>query len=186
MKPYTILSDIKRALTGANVRVKNIGSANSVSRQTEALGLSVMDSNEELQAEWDSQLKEMTYLIISGIFCFICSMFLMASVTNGRIVEQKNELSMLHWMGMHLSTLGRMFYWQMAVISMIGTVLGIVISYSIPSFVQLEQSGSSNFAMTIPPMVSISIGLFCVVMSLLPGVFSSRKAIRMITDNNSM
>lgn len=156
--------------TGADIRITNIGSADSVSQAIAALGLNVTNSNTELQAKWDTELKEMTYLIVIGIFCLICTTGLMASRTKISMLEQKETWTMLQWIGMKKVDIGRLFVIQAMMISLIGIVVGIIGSTSLPSFLSPDLKETSIFILQTPfeiAAISIAVCIAPAVLSFL-------------------
>jgi len=156
--------------TGANIRITNIGYADSVSQEIAALGLNVTNSNVELQAKWDTELKEMTYLIVIGVFCLLCTTVLMAAQRKISMLEQKETWKMLQWIGMKKIDIVRLFLIQAVIISLIGIAIGITVSTSLPSFLPPEMKETSIFAIQIPfeiALLSIAACTAPVVLSFL-------------------
>lgn len=154
--------------TGARVRVTSSGYAQSVSDALSALGLAVANSNEQLQAKWDTQTKEMTYLFASGVFCLLCSMVLFSAWRKIAFLEQKEVLTMLQWIGIKKQTVGWLFAIQSLMMALLGIGIGIIISGSLPSFLSPEVQETSIFAMQIPFSVVALSTLACVTGGLLP------------------
>jgi hypothetical protein len=147
--------------TGAKVRVKNIGYADSVSQAISELGLTVTNSNASLQSKWDNESKEMTYLIILGAFCLLCSSVLITVWRKISIQEQKRSWEALRWLGMKEKTIDVLFLIQAVIVSLIGTVVGIIVALSLPSFLPTALKGSSIYTLPIPfGVILISIVIF--------------------------
>lgn len=162
-------------VSSALVRIKNIGAAENTLRQIGALGYAVGDADPGLQAKWDSQQKEMIYLLWIGGICLVCASLLTASGLGRNIATGQNELDMLLWMGIRQTVIKKIFYWQATGIGIISAILGILISYLIPAFIPLEQKAISNFALPILPYVAFPAGLLCIGITALPGIFAVKK-----------
>jgi len=156
--------------TGANIRITNIGFAGSISQSITALGVNVTNSNAELQAKWDSELKEMAYLIVTGVFSLLCTTVLMAAQRKISRLEQKETWTMLQWIGMKKIDIGRLFLIQAMIISLIGIAIGIIVSISLPSFLPPELKETSIYTLQIPfeiAALSIAVCIAPVVLSFL-------------------
>ena len=152
----------------ANVRVANIGCADRVSQDIEALGLSVANANTEQQAGWDAELKEMIYLIVIGAFCLLCSAVLMAVWKKTSLLEQKEAFTAMRWIGMKDGQITRLFMLQSAIIALFGIAVGIIISVSLPSFLSAEINETSILTMPIHfGIAALSSGV-CIIAGLLP------------------
>ena len=173
MKNHDIPMDHPYAL----VRAKDMGAAKDVTRKVRSLGYAAEDADPELQAKWDGQAKEMTYLLWMGGICLIWAALLIAAVLGTGIAGQRNELIMLRWMGMGEPMIRRMYIWQSAMIGIAGAVLGILVSYIIiPAFIPLKQRAISIFALPLPSFLGLAVGVLCIGVSILPGIL--KKAIR--------
>jgi len=156
--------------TGANIRITNIGCADSVSHAIAALGLNVINTDTVLQAKWDTELKEMTYLIVIGAFCLLSTTVLLAARRKISMLEQQETWKMLQWIGMKEGDIGRLFVIQALMISLIGIVIGIIVSTSLPSFLSLELKETSIFALQttfVITALSIAVCIAPVVLSFL-------------------
>ena len=162
----------------AAVRITSIGAAKAVTQKIRALGYDAADPDTQLQAKWDGQLKEMTYLLWMGGVCLICAALLMAAVLGAGIAGRRDELVMLRWMGIRISVIRRMHRWQSVMIGIIGAVLGILISYLIPAFIPAGQKSISNFSLPIPPLLAGAVGLLCIGICALPGIYAVKKQIQ--------
>jgi hypothetical protein len=149
--------------TGAKVRVTNIGCADSVSQAIAELGLNVTNSNTALQTKWDGELKEMTYLIVIGAFCLLCSAVLIAVWRKISMQEQKEAWEMLRWLGIKEKNIGRLFMFQAMMISLIGIAVGIIVSLSLPSFLPTELKGSSIYTLPVPFEVILLSIIICII-----------------------
>jgi ABC-type lipoprotein release transport system permease subunit len=154
--------------TGAYVRITNIGYAKSVFQEISALGLSVANSNEELQTKWDAEMKEMTYLIVIGIFCLLCSAVLMAAWRKISLLEQKEVFIALRWIGMKGKEIGRLFVIQSLMISLFGIAVGILVSTSLPSFLSQELRGISIFMLPVPFWIATLSAAICITTGMVP------------------
>ncbi len=152
--------------TAAHVRVINIGQAESVSKAIAALGMTVTNSNEELQAQWDAALKEMGYLIVIGVFCLLGSSVLFSARRKVFILEQERALDMLGWLGMKQKDINRLFLLQALTLSFLGIAIGLIVSLSLPSFLTMELVETSLFTLPIPFGVVAGSVLICVAVSL--------------------
>lgn len=128
--------DVAKSLLKANeqlaiyqsafVRIKNIGCAKNVIKTVDALQLTATNADIELQAKWDSETKEMLYLIVLGVFNLLYSVILLFAwrimVTN----EQQNTYAMLHWIGIKTKNIAEIFTLQIILITLIGISIGIV------------------------------------------------------------
>ncbi len=153
--------------SGALVRIVDMGSAESVSKQIFASGLIVANPNEELQTEWDALMKEANYLLAAGIFGLVGTVVLVAAWRKISLAEQEQAYAMLHWMGMKIKTLRRLVAVQCVMISLAGVALGLVVSVSLPAFLS-QGVGESIFTMTIPLETAALSALICVVTCVLP------------------
>lgn len=136
--------------TGANVRINNIGCSESVTKKIDALGLTVSNSGEELQKEWNTETNEMAYLIVTGIFSLLCAAILMTACRKISLLEKKEEYEALRWIGMKGKEIGRLFVIQSVIISLFGIAVGILMSTSLPSFLSPELQGTSIFTLPVP------------------------------------
>jgi ABC-type lipoprotein release transport system permease subunit len=166
--------------SGAYVRIMNIGYAESVSKSISTLGLSVANSNEELQAKWDTELKEMTYLIVIGVFCLLCSAVLMVAWRKISLLEQKEAYTTLRWIGMKGKEIGRLFIIQYVIISLFGIAVGILVSTSLPSFLSPELQGASIFTLPVPFGIAAISAVICIAIGILPMVNIKKKLLNWI------
>ena len=163
--------DMPTGYAYALVRVIDMGAAADVTRRIRSLGYIVEDTDPQSQVKWDGQEKERTYLLWMGILSLVCGALLMASIQRVMISQQRDEIDMLRWMGMPQRAIGRIFYWQAGATGIAGSALGILISYLIPAFIPAEQKAMSNFALPLPPLAALSVGVLCISISILPAVF---------------
>jgi ABC-type lipoprotein release transport system permease subunit len=141
--------------SGADVRIKNIGCASSVAQSITELGLTVTNTDDALQSKWNTELTEMGYLIVIGVFCLLCSAVLMAASRKITIVEQKETWRMLRWIGMKERDIGRLFLLQALIISIAGIAIGVIVGISLPSFLSPDLKGNSIFTLQIPFLVAV-------------------------------
>lgn len=168
----------KADYTGANVRVKNIGCSEDVTKKIEALGLAVSNPAQEQQRKWDMETKESIYLLVSGVFSLLCAAVLLAAWRKIYRLENKETLQMLRWIGVRQSAIGRIFTIQALTISFIGTFSGIIVSVSLPSFLSSSQGELSVFMLPIPfAVIAVSI-IIAVCICILPFMYSNKKTLK--------
>jgi ABC-type antimicrobial peptide transport system permease subunit len=161
--------------TGANVRVKNIGSADSVSKSIAALGLTVTNSTEELQSGWDADNKEMTYLIVIGVFGLVCASVLLAAWRQNTLLKQKRAWEALIYIGLKASDMRNLFAIQTILLSLFGIALGLIVALTLPSFLSTGEIEPTNFMLTIP-FVSVVISvIICIAAGLIPILGMSKR-----------
>jgi ABC-type lipoprotein release transport system permease subunit len=132
------ISDQTTICRAAYVRIENIRRAESVSRALGVLRLTVVNADTELQAKWDTETKEMAYLIVVGSFCLVCSAVLLAAWRRILLDEQKDAYAMLHWLGMKKKDIARIFAIQSTLLSLIGVGIGTLTAIILPSFLPQE------------------------------------------------
>ncbi len=177
---YVSLSVAKELLRDSNqpataqaawVRVTNIGSANAVSKQLSALGLTVTNSTEELQVEWDVEMKEMVYLIVIAAFCLTCASLMIAANRAITLEQKKEAFEMLRWMGMKDRNISRLFLLHALIVSVFGALIGLVAGLSLPSFLPPELKGTSSYTLSIPFLAAaVSFG-GCILLAVIPACF---------------
>lgn len=145
----------------AHVRVANIGRAVSISKAITTLGLAVSNSTLELQGKWDTEIKEMRYLLVIGVTCLICSIVLTVNRRKIYVLEQKPTLETLRWIGMNERNIGRLFSIQSVFLSLLGSLVGITASVLLPSFLPPE-FGETSFALPIPFGVMVVSLMLCI------------------------
>lgn len=153
------------------VRVTNIGRADAVSKQIAALGIEVTNSNEQTQAKWDAEMKEMTYLLVISAFCLLCAVTLLAAQRIIVMQQQKGAFEMLRWMGIKTREVTQLLFIHALIIAMIGTALGVSVSLSIPSFLPLELKGISSYTLSIPFLVAAGSFGVCIIAGVIPACF---------------
>jgi ABC-type lipoprotein release transport system permease subunit len=152
--------------SGADVRIKNIGGASSVAQSITGLGLTVTNADDALQSKWNTELTEMGYLIVIGVFCLLCSAVLMAYSRKIAIMEQKETWRMFRWIGMKERDIGRLFVFQSLMISLVGITIGIIVGISLPSFLSPDLKGNSIFTLQIPFLVAVLNIFICTAVGL--------------------
>ncbi len=163
--------------TGVNVRVKNIGSANSVSKAIAVLGLTVTNSTEELQSGWDADNKEMTYLIVIGAFGLMCASILLIAWRQNTLLKQRMAWEAMRWMGLKASDMRKLFAIQAILLSILGIALGLLVALSLPSFLLTGEMETTNFMLSISfKSVFVSV-VICIAAGLIP-IFGKRKQIK--------
>ena len=135
--------------TTAYVRVKNIGCAESISGALSTLGLMATNADAGLQAKWDIQEKEMTYLIVLGVISLLCSTVLLAAWQRLLLYKQKHAYEMLYWMGIKKKEITKIFTQQSMLLSLLGGGVGILIALVLPSFLSQDLKGISIFMLPI-------------------------------------
>jgi len=164
--------------TDSNVvwlRITNIGCAQAVSRDIAALGLSVINPNEQQQAEWDAEMKEMVYLLAVAAFCLACCSVVLGAHRAIMQERQKETIEQLRWMGMRNGALSRMFQLHAGFISALGAVVGLIISNSLPSFLMAEEKGTSCYMLPIPFIVSAISLATCVLAGMISACFAKAR-----------
>ena len=172
----TLLSSQKMPgnYTSVAVRIQSIGNAKNVTKQIEKLSYTADDPSLELQAEWERKEMEMTNLILTGVIGLLCFSFLIAAVDRGSLLEQHGQLDMMRWIGVSMSELKEIFFWRMAIVDIAGVLSGVLLSYILPSFISEAHTSKSIFAMSVPPLVAIVVGLVSTGVFLLPGIYVHR------------
>ncbi len=151
----------------ANVRVTNAGWAESVSKAVTGLGLSVRDSNGATQAKWDTELKEMTYLILLSVFGLVCWALLAATRRKILLLEHKGTILALQWIGMKKQSIGQLFLLQSLMSVLLGITTGIIIGVAVPSFLRPELIDTSIFSLQIPFGVASVSAAICIAFGFL-------------------
>ena len=160
------------AYTGAHVRVINIGAAEAVSREISKMGLSVENNNGELQSKWDSETKEMAYLIVIGVFCLLCAAVLLAAWRRISLLESIEVYQTLLCLGLLRRDIGRNFVMQSLMISLIGAASGVLLSLLLPSFLTAGETVGTIFLLPVPIGVILVSAGTCV----LAGVISTNNS----------
>ena len=144
------------------VSITNIGCADAVSRQIAALGLDVTNSNEQKQAAWDVEMKEMAYLIILAVFLLICSAVLMTAWRKISLLKYRQAWNMLRWMGLREGDLRRLFSIQNVVVTGLAAALGIIVAACLPSFLSTDGAVKSSFSLSIPFEAMVVCSVICI------------------------
>lgn len=150
------------------VRVTNIGSAESVSKSISALGLSVSNSTEELQAGWDADTKEVTYLLVIGVFGLLCASFLLASWRALSLCRQRREWEALRYLGIKERDIIRLFAVQTGMLALMGIAAGALIAVVLPSFLSTGEARDTNFLLPIPFSVILGCMVVCTAAGIVP------------------
>ena len=122
----------------------------------------------KLQAGWDDDMRERVYMIVIGMFCLICTAVLMAAWRKISLFEQKEAYAALRWIGMKKRDIGRLLVIQSVMISLLGIVIGTIISLSLPSFLSTELQATSIFMLSIPFKTVALSAVVCVISGLIP------------------
>ncbi len=138
------------AYTVLYVRVKNIGCAQSVADALVAQGGNVVNATQALEEEWDKKLGEMTYLIVTGGFCLLCTAALLAAREKAASLQNKGAREMLKWMGMANKDLSRLSMIRLALLFWPGMAAGALASLSLPAFLFPTSAQDSIFLLGIP------------------------------------
>ncbi len=156
-------------------RITNIGCADAVSAQIAALGLGVNNANEQTQAKWDMQMKEMAYLIVAGAFCLLCAGALLAAYREIIKQKQKGSFESLRWIGLKERQIKGLFILQSFFIAILGTAIGIAVSLALPSFLPTEPKESSSYMLSIP-FGAAALSLFlCIFAGVIPACFAKAR-----------
>jgi predicted lysophospholipase L1 biosynthesis ABC-type transport system permease subunit len=145
------------------VRIENIGYASAITRALTGLGLQAENPGESLQAGWDAQLKEASYLAAIGAFGFICAAVLLAAWRRLFLLDRGESLEMLLWLGLRRKDIGRLFIIQALFLSAFGAAAGILASVALPPFLPEEAQGISVFALSIPGEVAATVAICCLL-----------------------
>jgi len=181
---YTSISVAKELLRNQNmpaeytsiaVRLQSIGLAKDVAKRISDLGYTASDPSVELQAVWERREMEMTNLIMVGAIGLLYFSFLIAAVDRGNLFEEHRQLDTMRWIGMTTSNLKVIYFLRTAIADTVGVFLGITISYIIPSFVPEEQTATSIFALQVPALVTVVVGVASIGLFLLPSFYADRK-----------
>lgn len=162
-KELLLKSGTSTDYTGINIRIRNMGCTASVTEAIKNMGLEVTNGNDDLQAKWDAESKEMIYLTVIGIFSLVCSLVLISAWRKICLLEQNETWEMLRWIGMREKDIGRLFFLQVMMLSLLGVLIGIIVSISLPSFLQQDAKDTSIFKLQIPLMIAVlsaSTGIF--------------------------
>lgn len=154
----------------ANVRLTNIGRAESVSKDISALGYIVGDTDKELQAKWDSQEGQMAYLFVTGAFSLLCFSVLMSSSRKISLLEHQEEWRMLKWIGLRDGDIGRIFLIQTLTLTAAGMFIGIVVSTSLSSFLDPDPTGMSIYTLPVPFWIAAASAAVFLLAAVLPAL----------------
>ncbi|MDI6618909.1 MAG: hypothetical protein QME45_09595 [Clostridiales bacterium] len=112
----------------AYVRIKNIGCATRVERQISALGFAVTNGNSMLQDKWDSEIKEMHYLLAIGALNLLYFTLFAYEYKRRTIQKRKPELFMLLLVGMKKNDIKKITDMQSWILAAAGISIGIIMS----------------------------------------------------------
>ena len=161
--------------TAARVRITNIGAAEAVSRELARLGYAVSNSNAELQAKWDGEMKEMAYLIVVGAFGLLCSAVLLAAWRRISSLQDAGAYAALVWMGLRRGDIRALFTLQSLMISVTGAAIGILVSLMLPSFLTAGETVETIFLLTVPVGVVLLSAGICVLFGAAMGLIQQVK-----------
>ena len=156
------------AYSAAKVRILNIGQAERVSTAIQGLGLTVGNPNTGQQEKWDMRMKEMGYLIVTGVFSLLCASVLISAWRRMSLLEQRQSWNMLEWLGMRERDIAGLFVIQAGVIAAVGVTIGIIVALCLPSFLPQELKETSVFMLSIPWWIAIASAVFCVLAGMIP------------------
>ncbi len=154
----------------ASVRITNIGCAEKVSRGITALGFNIDNTNDELQAKWDSQEGQIAYLFVISIFSLLCFSALTASSRKISMLEHQKEWMMLKWTGLRDKDIGRIFIIRMLALAVFGMFAGILVSTSLPSFLDPDPTGTSVYTLPVPFWVAAASGAVFLLAGIAPSL----------------
>jgi hypothetical protein len=154
----------------ASVRITNVGRAESVSKGITALGLTVGNQDEALQAKWDGQEGQMTYLFVVGGFSLLCFSVLMAASRKISLLDEKEEWRMLRWIGFRDKDIARIFVIQMLTLTAAGMFIGILVSASLSSFLDPDPTGMSIYTLPVPFWVAVISAVVFIAGGTLPAL----------------
>ena len=137
----------------AYVRLENMGCLENVSRKLMAMGLSAANADSDLLLKWDSWNDKMLSLFIVGGFAYLCAGLALYAKQKLSLAENKDSYQMLNYLGMRKKSFHVLFGLQAIIVSLIGSVVGILASNGLPSFLAQELRGNSLFMLPIPPMI---------------------------------
>lgn len=160
--------------TTIHVRVKNIGCTKNVSKELAKLGLMVSNSTNELQAGWDADTKEMTYLTVIGIFSLICASFLLAAWKAVSLLRQRDAWTALRCLGMTERVIRKLHVIQTVLIALFGIAAGVLIAITLPSFLSTGTE-QTNFMLQIPFVVIFFSVVACIATGIAPTLFIRRQ-----------
>ena len=153
----------------ADVRVASVGYAESVSKAVTDLGLSVSNSNAELQNKWDMEIMEMTYLILIGVICLISALVFYAYQITTFQHGRKEVFDAWQWVGMKEKKMSWLFIIQTLLIGISGVLIGIVVSAFVPSFISPEVQNTTIFSLKM----TFSTGAICFAICVLAWIVPS-------------
>jgi ABC-type lipoprotein release transport system permease subunit len=165
-----LLPSGEQGYSKASVRTTNIGCTEKVSREITALGFNIDNTNDELQAKWDSQEGQMTYLFVISVFSLLCFAVLMASTRKISMLEHREEWRMLKWVGFRDKDIGSIFVIRMLALTAIGIFVGILVSASLPSFLDPDPTGMSIYTLPVPFWVAVSSAVLFLFAGALPAL----------------
>jgi hypothetical protein len=156
-------------------RVTDIGHAESAARAVAALGLTVSNSAEELQAGWDMRTKEMTYLLVLGGFCLLGAAALTAAGRAVTLRQQGKALETLLWLGMKGRDASRLLTLHTLIAAAFGAAAGILVSLLLPSFLLAGAEETSSYTLPVPwAAAALSLGV-CLLAGVAPAWASGKR-----------
>ena len=160
---------------GARVRVTNIGYAEAVTREISKLGFTVSNSNAELQAKWDGEMEEMTYLLVLGTFGLLCSVALLTAWRRMSSLLDAGVYAALRWMGYRQRDLRIMYVLQLLMIASTGALTGILVSLLLPSFLTAGETTETIYLLPVPFGAVLAGGSVCVLAGATAGLIQQQK-----------
>jgi len=162
------------AYSSLSVRIKNIGSAYSVTKQIEALGHFVSSSNSELQARWSALQREAAYLFLLGVVILVAALRQQAAETMKLKSDRKAQYVAMKWMGLTRQTMHRIKCVQSGCLCVVGVSLGMLIGYLIPKFIPVTQRAENVFCLGMPAVEGVVCWLICAAGILAISVWPSK------------
>jgi hypothetical protein len=151
--------------TAILARVTDIGSAEKVSGEIMALGLTVNNSTKELQAGWNRSLEQSAYLAATGAFGLLCAGVLLAAWRKISRLENCAAWETLKTLGMSARMQRRLFAAQAGITAVTGTAIGIAVSLALPYFLFAEAS-EIMFKLQPPALAVVISAALCMLTTL--------------------
>ena len=84
------------------------------------------------------------------------------------MLEQKQTLVMLRWVGMRNKQIIGIYMLQSLLIALFGVVIGIIVSVSLPSFLSQEMTEATIFALAVPLETLALSAAICIAACIVP------------------
>jgi hypothetical protein len=142
------------------VRIRNIGAAEAVAKKIADMGYFVENMDTARQEKWDNQLREAVYLLLLSAVACACARLVKKIDYLKRQAQDSQETEALAWMGMSRYQMQTLAFVGSLQLSILGTTVGVFLSYLVAWLIPTELRDVSNFALTLPwPLV---LGVFVV------------------------